>query len=282
MTFLRFILGQFFYQNPVLSVIYAIVLLKIFRNKRRNIREIDYLLLYSAVPLVLVFTILSLFRSTLPHWTGPAFICLIIMSSEYLADNYKKSRSLIKKSLSTAIGIYIFVLVSGFIQIKYGIIQLKSDSLSLYPGKNDFTLDMYGWKQAGKKFTKFLAKEGISEHDHDKLAIVADKWFPAAHLDYYLAYPLNIDLIALGGIERIHKYYWINKRRKLSKTDRIFYITDSRNYNGPEEFAGCFKEIIPMDTLIIDRNHKTAKHIYIYDMVDFKCDTILNSPHPVF
>jgi hypothetical protein len=266
----------------VLYAIYAIAIYKTLKKRKDGIRPVDILLLYTSIPLILGFTILSLFRSALPHWTGPAFITLLILSSEYLADNYSKRRTTINWSLSFAIGMFIFVLVSGFIQINYGVIEIKSESASFRLGKNDFSLDMYGWKQAGENFKVFLAKEGISENDLRHLALITDKWFPAAHIDYYMAYPLKIKLIAFGGVERIHKYYWINKRRKLSRTDRIFYITDSRNYNGPEEFAGCFNEIIPLDTLIIDRNHKPVKYIYIYDMVDLKCDTILNSPHPGF
>jgi hypothetical protein len=281
-SFIRFNLGQFFYQNPVLSVIYAITLYKIFRKKRHEITEINFLLLYLGIPLILVFIFLSLFRNTLPHWTGPAFICLIILSSEYLADIYNKRKKSIIRALSAAIVMYLFLLGLGTLQINTGIIGLKTDSEPVYPGENDITLDMYGWKQAREKFTKFLTKEGISERDHQQLAIVTNKWFPAAHLDYYIAHPLNIKLIALGSIEIIHKYYWINKTRKINETDRVFYITDSRNYHGPEDFASCFTKIIPKDTLIIDRNHKAVKYIYIYDMVDFKCNTILNSTHPEF
>jgi len=281
-SFTLFNLGQFFYQNPVLSVIYAITLYKIFRRKKHEITEINFLLLFLGIPLVLVFIFLSLFRNTLPHWTGPAFICLMILSSEYLADIYNKRRKSIIRTLSAAIVMYLFILGLGTLQINTGIIELKADPESVYPGENDITLDMYGWKQAREKFTKFLTKEGISEEDHRKLAIVNNKWFPAAHLDYYIAHPLNIKLIALGNIERIHKYYWINKTRKLNDTDRVFYVTDSRNYHGPEEFASCFTKIIPKDTLIIERNHKAVKYIYIYDMVDFKCNSILNVTHPVF
>jgi hypothetical protein len=282
LSFIQFNLGQFFYQNPVIFVICTITLYNLLRKKREQITEINFLLLYLGIPLIAVFVFLSLFRSTLPHWSGPAFICLIILSSEYLAEIYIKRKKLIKRALSAALGIFAVVLVLGTIQINTGIFDIRRGPVPLYPGKNDFTLDMFGWKQAKEKFAQFLQKEGISENHYQHLAIVSNNWFPAAHLDYYLAHPLNIKLIALGDIERIHKYFWINKTRKVNATDRIFYITDSRNYNGPEEYARCFEKIIPEDTLAIDRNHKVVKYVYIYDMVDFKCDTILNSLHPGF
>jgi hypothetical protein len=281
-SFTQFNIGQFLYQNPVLYAIYTITLYQIFRKRKKGISEIDLILLYCGIPLILGFTILSLFRSTLPHWTGPAFICLIVLASEYLADIYDKKSKLVYRSLSVATAIFILTLTSGAFFINHGVIEKRSEDFGVRLGKNDFTLDMYGWKQAKEKFAQFLTKEGISENKYPDLAIVSDKWFPAAHLDYYIAYPLNIRLFAFGGIEKIHKYYWINKKRNLKKTDRILYLTDSRNFHSPSEFAGFFNEIIPMDTLIIDRNHKPVKYIYIYDMVGLKSDTILNSLHPVF
>jgi hypothetical protein len=282
LSFLQFSIGQFLYQNPFLSVIYTIALFKILRKKKHEITEINTLLLYSGLPLILLFMFFSLFNKTLPHWTGPAFICLIILSSEYLAVIYNKRKGIIISTLSAATMIFVTVLILGVFQIKTGILYPGNESGPVYPGKNDFTLDMFGWKQAKEKFVNFLAKEGISVNDHSHLAIVSDNWFPAAHLDYYIAHPLNIKLVALGSIEKIHKYYWINKTRRINETDRIFYITDSRNYTGPEHFAGCFSTIIPKDTLSIERGYKSVKYIYIYEMVDFKCDTTMNSLHPGF
>jgi hypothetical protein len=137
-------------------------------------------------------------------------------------------------------------------------------------------------QQSKEKFVEFLSKEGIHEKDYCHIAIITERWFPAAHIDFYIAHPLGIRLLAFGNIDRIHKYYWINKKRKLNYSDRIFYITDSRNYKGPERFASCFSGIIPKDTLTIDRNYKMVKYVYIYDMTGLKCDTTLYSPRPGF
>ncbi|MDP4223519.1 MAG: glycosyltransferase family 39 protein, partial [Bacteroidota bacterium] len=280
--FLQFNAGQFFYQNPVLSVIYIITLFKIFMRERQNITGLNLALLYLGIPLIVVFTFLSLFRNTLPHWSGPAFICLIILSSNYLSEAYVKRRNSTVGILTAAALTFIFVLILGTIQIKTGIIGLQKDPDPAYPGKNDFTLDMFGWKQAKEKFSGFLRKEGIPENEHSRLAIVTDNWFQAAHLDYYVAYPLNIKLLALGRIERIHKYFWIDKERIIRKSDRVFYITDSRNYHDPVKFSSCFSGIVPKDTLIISRNKKPVKYIFIYDLAGLKCDSILYSPDPGF
>ena len=279
-SFLQFNLGEFFYQNPFLSVAYTITLYKIFSLKRRKIPDRNILLLFLALPLILIFTLLSLFHTTLPHWSGPAFICLIILSSEYLADNYDKMKRLTAILLSGALAMFFLILIAGTIQIKTGFIRMNNDDNSIYMGRNDFTLDMFGWAQAREKFKDFLKKEGISEYDHNRLAIVSNKWFTAAHLDYYIAYPLHIKLIAVGSIENIHKYFWIDKTRTINKTDRVFYLTDSRNYKGPEEYLPYCKNIIPLDTLTIFRSNKAVRSIYIYDMEDFRASAAINSLVP--
>lgn len=281
-SFMQFNLGQFFYQNPVLFVIYSITLLSILRNKQEQLNPINLYLLYSGIPLILIFTFFSLFRSALPHWSGPAFICLIILSSKYLADIYIISRVKVKRILSMGLGLFVILLVFGTLQIKFGLINNNNDSMSEFRGENDFTLDMYGWQQAGESFHQFLDKEGISKEDHNHIAIISNNWFPAAHIDYYIAYPLNIKLYALGSIERIHKYYWINKARKDDEIDKVYYITDSRNYHSPKEYENLFSEIIPKDTLNIFRNHQVAKMVYVYEMIPSKNITILSSQFPWF
>ena len=281
-SFLQFNLGQFFYQNPVLYGVYIVALYRVIRDRNRKLREINMVLLYLGLPLILIFMLFSLFREVLPHWSGPAFICLIMISCMYLADILLKRRKAVVRSIMSASALFVFILVLGTVQIKTGLIGSAKDQRAIYPGQDDFTLDMYGWKQAKEKFTDFLARQKIQETEYPNLAMVTENWFPAAHLDYYIANPLNIRLLALGDIERIHKYYWINKTRKLAGADRVLYITDSRNYQGPEKFAGCFTGIIPLDTLVIERRKKEVKYIYIYDLVGLKCDTVLYSPHPSF
>ena len=281
-SFFQFNLGEILYQNPVVFVIILGVFFKTFFSEKYKFSEVESALLFLGIPLILIFTIFSLFRTTLPHWSGPAFICLIIFASKYLAELVSSNRKMVISSLTAAAFIFAATLVFGTIQIKTGFIRVLKGPESNYPGQNDFTLDMYGWRQARIKFEDFLKDEGVNRSQYNHLAIVSDNWFPAAHLDYYIAKPLNIRLLALGDISKIHKYFWINKTRKLDITDRVLFITDSRNYQSPEKFRQCFSDIIPADTLTITRSGKIAKYVYLYFMEGLKCDTILYSAHPGF
>lgn len=274
-AFMQFNFGQFFYQNPVLSVVYLLALLATFRKTIKKIDDLSLLLVYLSLPLILIFTFFSLFRSTFPHWTGPVFICLIILSSEWLSDLYEKHRKGVSNTLLAANLLLFLVVVAGTIQIRTGTIlpaDKNPDPTEL--GRKDITLDMYGWKQAKTKFLQFLQKEKIKDPGATDIKIISDKWFPAAHLDFYIAHPLNIDLIVFGNIEAAHKYYWINKTRHISPMDRAYFITSSQHYLDPGKLSGYFSGIIPRDTIPILRNGTRVKNLFIYEMTGLKTDSI--------
>ena len=125
---------------------------------------------------------------------------------------------------------------------------------------------MYGWHQAGIKFQQFLKNEGIEQKDYDKVKIISNNWFPAAHIDFYIAHPLNIDLFVSGTLGETHKYFWINKTRKKNTGDKIFYITSSQFYKDPEGLAGKYNRLVPRDTIQIKRNGQTVKNLFIFEM----------------
>ncbi len=265
-SFLRFNAGEFFYQNPISFCIYIILVFKLLRNIRSRISQVNIILLYLGIPLIIVFTLLSLFRNTLPHWSGPAFICLLIMSSGLLASEYEQNRRRVINLLSGGMILFIVVLVAGMLQIQYGFFSMGKDKDPARLGKYDFTLDMYGWKDSGNQFANFLEKEGIGKEERTNLVIISDNWFPGAHIDHYIASPLEIKLLVPGSIDHSHKYFWINKIRKINCLNRIFYLTDSRNFRDPGIFSGYFSRIIPRDTLKIKRKNKVVKYLYIYEM----------------
>jgi len=266
-SFFSFILGQFFYQNPVLSIIYLLTLFSLYQKGRGRLSATDKLLLYLSLPLILIFTVSSLFNDTFPHWTGPAFIGLIILSSGWLNEKLATNR---KKVINTLLGANALVILSillGIAQINYGLFfspEKGQDPREL--GTNDVSLDMYGWHQASIQFQQFLKKEGIEQKDYDKVKIITNNWFPAAHIDFYMAHPLNIDLFVSGTLGETHKYFWINQARKIDTGDRIFYITSSQFFKDPAILAGKYDKFVPRDTIQIKRNGQTVKNLFIYEM----------------
>src|SRR6185369_9107827 len=88
--FLTEIFGQVAYNNPVNYVLIVIALVAFIKGK--NFIESSYvrILLATAIPLWVVFTGFSLFRSTLPHWTAPAFLPMVLLAAAYWSEQSEK------------------------------------------------------------------------------------------------------------------------------------------------------------------------------------------------
>jgi len=71
-----------------------------------------------------------------------------------------------------------------------------------------------------------------------------------------------------GTMKRQSSRFWINKTRKISAGDKIYYMTSSQYFNEPEKLSSKFGQIVAKDTLRIRRNGKTVKNLFIYQMMD--------------
>ena len=102
--------------------------------------------------------------------------------------------------------------------------------------------------------------------------MIALKWFPLANMDYYVAYPLGINMYGFRNPGEIHKYAWINKERgDLKLGEDYWFLTESFDYYEPNKYLKpYFKEIIPTDTITIERCGKPAKYVFVYMLKDLK------------
>lgn len=264
-SFMQFNAGQIFYQNPVLFIVFILTLVSLFRKKRIGDKEV--LLLLLSLPLIIIFLSFSLFQKTLPHWSGPAFIGLIILSSDWLGETLLvKPRKVFNILLSSNL-LIILLLILAPLQINYGLLGHIHDSPDpRKTGSNDLSLEMYGWKQARLKFQALLEMKSIEEKDYDKVKIISSKWFPAAHLDYYIAHPLNMELLVPGSVEQSHKYSWINKTRSINAGDTIYFITTSMQYYEPENLLDAGSKIVSEDTIQIRRKGRVVKNLFIFSI----------------
>ena len=203
-TFGTEIAGEFFYNNPVNFILAIIAVVAAFKRKINIEKPAQRLILCIALPLILVFLFFSLTRPTLPHWNAPAYVLLILLSAVYLRDKQSETEKL-PKSIIAALSVLVFTLVVGVAEIKTGFIPLDKHTNPEQLGRDDFTLDMYGWRQLGEKFADFRKQkiaEGVMKPED---GIVSNQWFPLANLDYYVARPLGIRVMGLGWPEFLHK-----------------------------------------------------------------------------
>lgn len=258
--------GQILYNNPFNWVLIVVSLIRIFRKPLGLFPNgmLPFLLLTS-VPLIVSFLAFSLFQQTLPHWTAPAYTHLIILAAVFMA-NVKVSHYQIPRSIWVSTALLIIVLVLALVQIKFGVLLHDKSTDPQRKGKADFSLDMYGWGQLGEKFATVYHKAQQTGQMQNNAPIVSFRWFPAANLDFYVAKPLGTHLLAVGSLERIHKYAWINEARGGFKLGSdAWFISSSRDYKDPREILSQhYQSIEQADTLAIVRNRDTVMYYYTF------------------
>jgi 4-amino-4-deoxy-L-arabinose transferase-like glycosyltransferase len=257
--------GEFFYNNPVnviliLFAFYSLIIRKKFLNK-----EYLWIILFISLPLALLFQSLSLYRSTLPHWTGPAYLGFILLAAAFLSGTSEtsKPRKLIPVPVFISTLLIVLILAIGVVQINFGWINLSKFGMS------DFSAQLYGWKQLGTKVDQVM-KERESKNGTDKNSpIISYRWFPCANFDYYVASPAGRNVYALGTLERIHKYYWINNLRgTLRKGTNAYYIGLSDDFTDPKELYNyLFDSISSPDTVKIFRGKELLREAYVYRLL---------------
>lgn len=258
--------GQFFYSNPVNFLIILFTLVAILRGKKFLDPAAIRLLLLMSLPLALVFIGFSLYSSTLPHWTGPAYLGLILVAASWLSGSEKGDHKLFPWPLKLALIFQLCLVIAGVVQIKSGIIPLKKS------GIDDLTMQLQGWRQLGEKFKAVAERDVSNSRMPSGAPILTFRWFPAANLDYYVAGPLQKKVYSLGTLNRIHKYYWIDKERgDLPAGTDAYYLALSNDYTDPHERYGLlFDSIVAADTLKIFRHGELTWSAYVFRLYGLK------------
>ncbi len=272
-SFIRELGGGILYNNPVNYLLITTTIFLLLKNRRLLRTGIVQQLLWLSLPLIILLLGISLTRDTLPHWSGPAYISLIILTAVYLPVLLMRPQFLKKKILAfsyTGNILLATALTAGIIVVNFypGTMGKKETALL---GDGDVTLDMYGWKEAAEKFNA-LYKSNRQNKITVTSFIISNKWFPGAHIDNYIAQPLQLDFIALGDTNDIHTYAWLNAyREKLKAGDDAYFITASNNFQNPaEKYAGLFENYAVPDTIHIKRGGKPAKNILVYLLKNYR------------
>ncbi|MGN6420869.1 MAG: ArnT family glycosyltransferase [Pseudobacter sp.] len=251
-SFLRELLGSFAYNNPV-NVVLLVISLFAIRKQPASLA----LVLWLGLPLIGTVLFLSLFNDTLPHWSGPAYTTLILVTAWWLSEEpFLKTQRLLKASVTLCAG----ALILATAIINYWPGTLGKKTVPDY-GKHDITLDMSGWASFGKQFSAFRKRDNFNTR-----FIFSNYWFPAAHLDFYVARPLGMHVKAVGNVNDIHHFAWLNaKLPQLKEGEDAYYITIS-NFNDPvpDEIIRSFKSVSEPVTLSGFRSGSLDRYFYVY------------------
>ena len=252
--------GECMYNNPFIFVmIYFVFFRFCFPKGKTFYTEYNRLFYCIGFPIVILFLLFSLFRSLLPHWNAPGYTTMIFPVAIYIAEKLENGKKTLWIQAKMWAGIIVCVVIVFFLQLRYNILNLKQ------LGIQDFTIELSTWKKTGDAFAELSQAAEKNGEIQPNAPIIASRWFPAANLDMYVAKPTNRKLLAVGNMERIHKYAWINvSRGGFYLGMDAWYITDDYDFIPPDKISAYFETISPPDTLKITRNGEVCKEVYVY------------------
>ena len=277
-SFFRTTIGQILYANPVQIVLFAMAGKDIAR--KQNFLNAPYLslLLWSGIPIIICTITISLFRDTLPHWSGPGFVALMLIAAAWLEE--RASTPVHHRILNCCVGLMAFVFIAGplIICCYPGTMSSKKFPMT---GSGDATLDIYGWDKVLPAFEK-IRNDNIRQGTMSAQApLLVHKWFPGAHIYYHVAYPLRMRLVGAGNIHDLHQFCWLNKiYGQVSTGSDAWYIAPSNYFTDPAaQYAGQFKSIEKAGTIAQRRGGRIARYWFVYRLKHATrpvgCDTSL-------
>ena len=261
--FVREIAGELVVNSPVILALTGWFLLK----KRRLLQTNPALRVFvcCGLPLLIIILTISLFRQTLPHWSGPAYVAMLpALAIAVSRLSSIAGRRLIRISIGfTAISM--FCLVAAINLFPGTFYPVKSPRL----GNGDLSLDNYGWEEAGQTFgTWYRARYGATAAEEP---MVCATWW-GAHEEYYFARPVSLPMIGLGNMAALHHYSWLNDQSmKGTDLDTALCVIHSDDYFDPDSaFADYYKRADLVKTIPIDRNKRPAHVFYVYELTGRK------------
>ena len=262
--------GQLLYNNPINAALIIVGFWKLQSMKFLDGTAVHFVLL-NGLPIILVVTGMSLFNSMLPHWSGPGFMTMSFLAAAYLDERNRKSSFHLPVVLRASVSLITGALFLAILLIRFYPGTLGSHDKARY-GDGDFTLDMYGWKQFSKDFQPWLEEQRQKHILPADIKIVSNKWFPAAHIDYYVALPLGLSVVGVGDVTDLHQYYWLNKLRpELHPGDSALCILPS-NYQvfTEESYANHFANTELLHTFENIRAGDVARYFNVYLLKDYQ------------
>ncbi|MFY8090886.1 MAG: ArnT family glycosyltransferase [Chitinophagaceae bacterium] len=258
---LREIVGEILYQNPVVYGIILIALIYFFKRKIVQQNQIIQWLLCMSLPMIFLFWYFASYNPIFPHWSGPAFVALIIIAALYIEQH--TNRLFPKKiTLSLALVYAVVTVAIGFVQ--FAPRNFGSQDVHNY-GEYCPTLDVSGWKDLSIKFKELKQQDILQNQMQSNSAILVNKWFPAAQLEYYVGRLTHTNLIATGTVEDVHQFAWLNENRHFTIGQDAYVIVPSNmSIDVDKIYAGYFKEIKKPVTINQIRSNKVVRYFYIW------------------
>jgi 4-amino-4-deoxy-L-arabinose transferase-like glycosyltransferase len=261
----REIAGEFVYQNPVIFILLFISLVAMLRNRIRfNRKKASTWLLCMSLPMIFLFWGVSMSNPTLPHWSGPGYIPLFFVGGLFLE---KRSFQTFPGFIKAAGVLITIVLIAGVVLIRFSPVNFGSQDRTNY-GEYCPTLDLSGWKDFSKTFAARVKDDEVKGLMKAHSPIIINKWFPGGHLEFYTTKATGLPVIAIGQLDDIHKFAWLNKERQaLHIGDDAYAIVPSNLPMNVSAAYGKYFTVIEKPVIISQvRNGGVVRYFFVYRM----------------
>ncbi len=268
-SFVQAFAGQIFYNNPV-NVFLIVAGIYNVRKMTVLTDAVSRIILITGLPIIIVVTIISLFNPVLPHWSGPGFVTLSFIAAAYLDEKNVTSYFALPVVMKSSVWLILFVVFGGVLMIHCYPGTMGSKKESRY-GSGDFTLDLSGWKELETQYSHWLA-DTSDGNIYSRLPIVCSKWFPASHIEYYIARPLRTELIGVGNLADLHNFAWLNgARHPLQAGDSAICIVPS-NYSTDvtSTYEHSFSSMKLLHTFTATRSGKVTRFVTVWLLENYK------------
>lgn len=267
-SFLVTSLGQIAYQNPVNALLMVLALIGISKGEAIFESSSRKLLLWCSLPIILATCLVSLLRPTLPHWSGPGFLGLILLVAGFIDLKFQSGEHrLYSRLLKTSAILIATIIIAGVLLIDFypGTLNTRPEPRT---GSGDFTLDMYGWKSFRSAFEHIREQDLQLGRMSPAAPLIVNKWFPGGHLYFYLAYPLGMRLLGVGPVNDLHKFQWLNAQNgTIAEGTDAYFISPSNYFTDPNElYRVDFQQIEKPVRFVQRRNGEVARYWYVYRM----------------
>lgn len=266
MGFVQEIIGELIINNPVNVVL---IFLAIFAFKKMDVLKKETVRIFNYIGLSLLITILfiALFRQTLPHWSGVAYVALIPSAAIYLSNKVDK---FFPASLKISFSYLLFVLISIVVIINFYPGNFTGGDKENF-GKGDLSVDNYSWSQAAPIISKLYTEQIAVNKLSPKTPMVCNKWW-GAHQEYYFCFPYNITMIGLGEVNELHQYTWLNYVRKyqVDMSAAFCVVPSTDRYDVKEAYKNYYNQIDTISVIEINRSGKPAHYFTLFRLSGWK------------
>jgi hypothetical protein len=286
-TFGREVINQALYNNPFSVIVIVTALIAFVKRRKAQNAANEALSIFNFIglPLAILLLGISFFRdTTLPHWSGPAYVALIPLAAIYLTGQPARYA---KKLLFPAVGcLFVFLVVWQYLihfapasigvrdVDKKGILADGSVVSRLLSGFENFQLiaeTRNSWEPADEAFLQLYRQETVNGRIERNAPVICYKWW-GAHIEYYFCYPNKIPMIGLGEPNELHEYLFTNAERKDSvNLDTAYCIVPADdNYNVRLKYSPYYQTINEPSLISVKRKGKPDVKFYVYKLSGWK------------